>query len=726
VAILDEGSGSREPQLAQGHLVSGNFFSVLGSEALLGRTLKPGDDAESADAAAVISYACWQRVWGGSALVIGRPIHVNGLPVTIVGVMPQGFFGLRVRRSPDLWMPLRFQPEIEKNPSFLTDRNAYWLNFVGRLRPGADLASAQAEVGGSLRQVRMEQAGPQPKTEWSEAIEHASIRLAPAARGISALRVYYGPPLLVLMAVTAVVLLIACANVTNLLLSRAVERRAEIAMRIALGAGRERLVRMLLTESLLLAVLGGGAGLILALWGAEGLKVLVARSSPVDVGLSLPVLAFATGASILSGLLFGLAPALRAGRGDLASMLRSRSDAAGSRLRSGIVPALVVGQVALSLMLLVGSGLLVRSLVNLARTDLGFAREGVILVDIDTRLSGLKPSEMSDYYQRLIDRTEAVPGVRAASVATFSPMSGSTRNSSISIADYVPAKEDDMVVDVNLVGPKYLEVLGLPLVRGREFDRRDTPAAPRVALVNQAFVRSFFPNGDPLGRRMGFGDDPKSVTIEIVGVVGDARYADAKEKPARTVFVSLLQETDESAYGSDLEVRAALDSASVIPALRRAVAEVDPRVPIASVGTLDRQIADSLRTDTLFAQLVGGFGALALILACVGLYGVISQAVGRRTGEIGIRMALGASRGDILIMILREAGRLVGAGLLIGLPASALASRLLTSQLFGVAPADPATLGFSAAALAAIAILAGYLPARRASRLDPNAALRTE
>jgi predicted permease len=364
--------------------------------------------------------------------------------------------------------------------------------------------------------------------------------------------------------------------------------------------------------------------------------------------------------------------------------------------------------------------------VNLARTDLGFAREGVILVDIDTRLSGLKPSEMSDYYQRLIDRAEAVPGVRAASVATFSPMSGSTRNSSISIADYVPAKEDDMVVDVNLVGPKYLEVLGLPLVRGREFDRRDTPAAPRVALVNQAFVRSFFPNGDPLGRRMGFGDDPKSVTIEIVGVVGDARYADAKEKPARTVFVSLLQETDESAYGSDLEVRAALDSASVIPALRRAVAEVDPRVPIASVGTLDRQIADSLRTDTLFAQLVGGFGALALILACVGLYGVISQAVGRRTSEIGIRMALGANRGDILIMILREAGRLVGAGLLIGLPASALASRLLTSQLFGVAPADPATLGFSATALAAIAILAGYLPARRASRLDPNAALRTE
>jgi predicted permease len=407
-------------------------------------------------------------------------------------------------------------------------------------------------------------------------------------------------------------------------------------------------------------------------------------------------------------------------------MLRSRSEPGGGRLRSGIAPALVVAQVALSLILLVGSGLLVRSLVNLGGTDLGFSREGVILIDIDTRLSGLKPAEMSDYYGRLLDRVEAVPGVSSASVAAFSPMSGSRRSSNISIAGHTPAPGEDMIVDVNLVGPRYLQVLGLPLVHGREFDRRDTPAAPTVALINQSFARSFFPDADPLGQRLGFGDDPSAATIEIVGVVGDARYHDPKEQPTRAVFVALLQAADESAYVSELDVRVAQEPASVIPALRRAVAEVDPRVPIASVRTLDRQIADKSRTDTLFAQLVGGFGMLALVLACVGLYGVVSQAVARRTNEVGIRMALGASRGDILSMILREAGGLVAVGLVIGLPASALAGRLIANQLFGVTPADPVTLLASAATLAAIAVLAGYVPARRASRLDPNDALRTE
>jgi predicted permease len=726
VAILDEGTGSREVKLVSAHLVSGTYFPVLGTQALVGRTLTPDDDAESAPAAVVISHACWQRIWGGSPLVLGRAIRVNDKPFTIVGVMPPTFFGLRVRRPPDVWLPLRYQPAMEKTASFATEEKVYWLNLVGRLRPGADLASAQAEVTVSFRQQLMEQAGPKPDKEWADAIEHSAVRLAPGARGISGLRVYYGPPLLVLLAVTALVLLIACANVTNLLLSRAVERRAEIAMRIALGAGRERLVRMLLTESLLLATLGGATGLLLALWGAEGLKLLVSRTAPVDVGLSLPVLAFAMGASIVSGLLFGLAPALRAGRGDLETMLRSRSDPGGGRLRSGLAPALVVAQVALSLVLLVGSGLLVRSLVNLARTDLGFSREGVVLVDIDARISGLATSEMSDYYRRLLDRVEAVPGVGAATVATFSPMSGSQRTSNITIAGYTPASGDDMIVGVNLVGPGYVGVLGLPLVAGREFDRRDTPAGPPVALVNQTFVRSFFPDGNALGRRLGFGDDASAATIEIVGVVGDARYVDPKEKPTRTVILPLLQATDQTAFTSDLEVRTTLDPEGVIPALRRAVTEVDPRVPIASVVTLDRQIADARHTDTLFAQLVGGFGALALVLACVGLYGVVSQAVARRTNEVGIRMALGASRRDILMMILREAGGLVGVGLIIGLPASALASRLIAAQLFGVGAADPPTLGLASAVLASIAILAGYVPARRASRLDPNAALRTE
>jgi predicted permease len=726
VAIFDQGTGSREVQLAQTHLVTGNYFSVLGAQALVGRTLTSEDDAESAPAAAVISYGCWQRVWGGSPGVVGRAVRLNDMPVTIVGVMPQSFFGIRVRRSSDVWLPLRFQPAIEKRPAYLADRNAYWLNLVGRLRAGFTLDAAQAEVDVSLKQYLTDLVGPNPSPDRTRELERASVKLTPGGRGISGLRVFYGPPLVLLMAVTCLVLLIACANVTNLLMSRALERRSEIAMRIALGAGRARLVRMLLTESLLLGFLGGAAGLVLALWGAEGLKYLVSQNSPVDVGLSLPVLGFAAGMSILSGLLFGMAPALRAGRGDLTTMLRSRGDLTGGRLRTGLAPTLVVAQVSLSLILLVGSGLLVRSLLNLGRTDLGFSREGVILVDIDTRLSGLAPAEMGDYYRRLLDRVEGVAGVQSATVAMTSPMAGINRTSNITIEGHTPISGDDMDVDVNLVGPKYTQVLGLPLVRGREFDQRDTAGAPGVALVNQAFARSFFPDGDPVGHRFGFGDDPKTEMFEIVGIVGDARYSDPKEKPVRTVLVPLLQITDEGAYQSDLEVRTSVDAEGVIPAVRRAVTEVDPRVPIAAVATLDRQVGDALRIDTLFAQLVGAFGALALILACVGLYGVISQAVARRTNEVGIRMALGASRRDILLMILREAGRLVAVGLLIGLPASALATRLIASRLFGVAPADPATFALSAAILAAIAGLAGYVPARRAARLDPNVALRTE
>ena len=726
LALVDEGTGSAEVRLAGVHLVSGTFFPTLGVQPLAGRTLAPGDDSESAPAAAVISYAAWQRVWGGSPTVVGRAVRLNDLPFTIVGVMPQEFFGMRVRRAPDLWLPLRFQPAIERTPSQLTDADIYWLNMVGRLRPGADLASAQAEVDLALRQHLMEQAGPSPSEEWKTAIEQGRIRLASGERGISGLAVYYGEPLLILLAVTVAVLLIVCANVTNLLLSRAVERRAEIAMRIALGAGRGRLVRMLLTESLLLGVLGGAAGLVLALWGAEGLKMLVSRDAPIDIGISLPVLAFAAGASIFAAVLFGLAPALRAGRGDLGAMLRSRSDPHGGRLRSGLAPALVVAQVAVSLILLVGSGLLVRSLVNIARTDLGFTRDGVVLVDLDTRVSGIKAEEMSDYYQRLLDRAATVPGVRAATVASISPMSGSRRTSNINIAGHTQAPDDEMRVNINLVGPNYLEVLGLPLVAGRQFDRRDTPAGGQVALVNQAFARSFFPNGSPVGQRFGFGSDPASATIEIVGVIGDARFHDAKEQPSRMVFLPLLQAADQTAYVGELEVLTSGDPDGVIPAIRQAVTEVDPRVPVASVATLERQVSGALRADTLFAQLVGGFGALALVLACVGLYGVVAHAVARRTNEVGIRMALGASNRDVLTMILGEAGRLIAIGLLIGLPAAAVASRVIASQLFGVTPADPATFVLASMALAAIAILAGYLPARRASRLDPNVALRTE
>ena len=725
--LLGEEGGTSGAQLATGHLVSGNFFPLLGVPAAIGRPLSPDDDREAAPPVAVISHACWKTRYAEDPAVVGRAVTINGTPLTIVGVMPEWFFGLRIRRAADFWLPLALQPRIERTTeSYLAERDFYWLNLVGRLKPGRDLAAANAEANVALKQYLRGAAGSTPADDWQQAIDHGTIRMAPAGPGISGLRVHYGEPLKVLMAVAGFVLLIACANLTNLLLSRATERRAEIAMRLAMGAARGRLIRQVLTESLMLAALGGAAGLLLALWGVEALRTLVSKSAPIDVGLNLPVLAFTAGVSMLAGLLFGLAPALRAGRADLSDALRSRGEIGGGRLRSGLGPTLVATQVALSLVLLVGSGLLVRSLVNLAGADVGFRRDGVAVLDMDTRVAGLKPSELSDYYRRLLERVGGVPGVKSATVATYSPMNGVSRSSSLTVEGYTTTPTEAPEANILLVGPRYAETLGIPVVKGRTIDDRDGPAATKVAFINEAFARAYFPAGDPIGRRVSIGDEPENPRYEVVGVVGDAHYDSPREAPARTLYLAILQAQDQSAYSSDLEVRTSGDPMAAIADLRRAVTEVDARVPIASVTSLEAQVAESVSAETLLAQLVSVFSILALVLACVGLYGVVSQAVARRTNEVGIRMALGADRRRILAMVLGEAGRLIVIGLAVGIPGAAMAARLLTSQLYGVAPADPLTIAASAALLLAVALFAGYIPARRASRVEPLVALRSE
>ena len=725
--LLGEEGGAAGAQLATGHLVSGNYFSLLGVPAVLGRPLAPDDDREAAPPVAVISHACWKTRYAGDPAVVGRAVTVNGTPLTIAGVMPEWFFGLRIRRAADFWLPLALQPRIERTTeSYLAERDVYWLNLVGRLKPGSDIAAANAQVNVALKQYLRSAAGTTPEEDWQRAIDHGTIRLAPAGPGISGLRVHYGEPLKVLMAVAGFVLLIACANLTNLLLSRATERRAEIAMRLAMGAARGRLIRQALTESLMLAALGGAAGLLLALWGVEALRTLVSKSAPIDVGLNLPVLAFTAGVSILAGLLFGLAPALRTGRADLSDALRSRGETGGGRLRSGLGPALVATQVALSLVLLVGSGLLVRSLVNLAGAEVGFQRDGVAVLDIDTRVAGLQTSELSDYYRRLLERVGGVPGVKSATVATYSPMNGTSRSSSLTVEGYTSTPGDAPEANVILVGPRYAETLGIPIVKGRIIDDRDGPAATKVAFVNEAFARAYFAGADPIGRRVSIGDEPENPRYEVIGIVGDASYDSPREAPARMLYLGILQAQDQSAYASDLEVRTAGDPMTAVTDLRHAVGEVDGRVPIASVTSLRAQVADSVSAETLLAQLVSVFSVLALVLACVGLYGVVSQAVARRTNEVGIRMALGADRRRILTMVLGEAGRLILAGLAVGIPGAAITARLLTSQLYGVAPADPLTIVASAGLLLAVALFAGYIPARRASRVEPLVALRAE
>jgi predicted permease len=501
-----------------------------------------------------------------------------------------------------------------------------------------------------------------------------------------------------------------------------------MALRLALGASRARVVRQLLTESVVLAAIGGALGLLLAGWGVDALVTLVARTSPLDVHPDALVLGFTVGVSLLAGVVFGLAPALRASRTDLSSALKAKSSRVGGlKLRIGLASALIVSQVALSLVLLIGAGLFARSLLKLEHEDLGFNRENVLLVDIDPRLAGYKPKELSALYRQLLDRLGVLPGVRSTSIATYSPLSGKGKSSSITVAGYTPQTGEDMVVSDMLIGPSYCSTLGLPLRLGREIGPQDTPGSARVAVVNEAFAQSFFNGENPVGRRFSFGDEEKDAQdIEIVGVIGDVKYDSAREKPVPTAYRPILQVQDQGAYSSNLEIRTEGDPLVAASGVRSAIAQVDDKLPIVGVTSFSKQLADSLRQERLIAQLVSFFGALALTLACVGLYGVMGHAVSRRTNEIGIRMALGAKSQSILWMVLRETLILVAAGVAIGVPVALAAARLVSTQLYGLSAADPLTLAAAVTLLIAVAALAGYLPARRASRVDPMVALRYE
>ena len=710
---------------AQGHLVSGNYFAVLGVNALKGRVLTNGDDSPAAQPAAVISNDYWTQKLNGETQVVGKSILLNGTAFTIVGVMPPGFFGERVRRSPDFWLPLAFQPQIELRKSFLDDKNAYWLNLIGRLKTGTQMEQAQASVNAELRQFITDQVGTKLTDDSRRAIENSYVKLTPGGRGLSGLRSFYSQALRMLMVIVALVLLIACANVGNLLLSRAATRQAEMSLRQALGASRARLVRQLLTESLLLAVIGGVAGILLAQWGVSLLVARVAATSPLDVKPDLSVLLFSVGISLVSGILFGIAPAIRATRTDLTSALKEKSTR-GRRGRFNLGSVLVVTQVAVSLILLVAAGLFARSLVKLQQEDLGFNRDNVLLASIDSRLAGYKPAELNALYRQLYDRLSTLPNVRSVTMASYSPMSGSGSSSSLLVRGYTPRKDEDMDVAHYQVAPRYAETLGIPLLLGREIGLQDTAASAKVAVVNRAFAEAYYPGQNPLGRRITFNEDSDKDDLEIVGVIGDVKYESAKEKADRTVYLPIFQVQDQQTYNNTLELRTAGDPLGLAAEVRSVIAQVDDKLPIINLTSLRIQTDDSVRQERLLAQLVSFFGVLGLALSCVGLYGIMAHAVVRRTNEIGIRMALGAERRDIIWMVLRESLLLVGAGLVIGLPASWAAAHLISSQLFGLNPGDPVALSTAVVLLTLVAVLAGYIPARKASRVDPLVALRYE
>lgn len=712
---------------SSGHLVSGNYFSLLGVRAMRGRTLTPDDDRPNAEPVAVISHRYWENQLSSDASVVGKRFIINGTNFTIAGVMPREFFGERVRRPPDFWIPLAFQPQIELRNSFFENSQAYWLTLIGRLKPGVSMDQAQTSVTHQVRQFWTEFAGSQLTEERQRAIQNTHVQLVDGAGGISGLRRLYSTPLQMLMVIVGIVLLIACANVGSLLLSRAASRKAEISLRLALGATRRRIVRQLLTESMLLAVIGGVCGVLLAQWGVAVLVNLVAPESPLDTKPDVGVLAFTAGVSIVAGLLFGLVPALQASRTDLASAMKEKTRMRKSFMRINLSAALVVLQVGLSMVLLTGAGLFARSLAKLQSEDVGFDRSNLLLVGVDSRLAGYKPTELAALYQQILDRLSQVPNVQSVSLATYAPLSGMQRSSSIQVPGFTPEPGQTPDVEDLLVGPKYATTLGIPLMRGREIEIRDTASGPLVAMVNETFVERYFKDQNPIGRSFSFDDDTDGgQSVEIIGVIGDIKSEDAREPARPAVYRPMLQIQDQSAYSPNVQIRAVRDAAALAGPVRQMINQIDDKLPVFGVATMDEQIRDKLTQERMIAQLVSFFGALALILACIGLYGVMAHGVARRTNEIGIRMALGAKGGNIAWMVLRETFMLVVVGLALGVPAALLAGRLVSSQLFELRGADPWTLIGAAVVLTAVAMLAGYIPARRASRVDPLTALRYE
>jgi predicted permease len=735
--------------LAQGELVSGDYFSGLGIKPLLGRAITPADDQPGAPPVAVISYGYWERRFGADPSAVGKSVTMNGVPFMLVGITPPEFFGVQPGNSPLIWVPLRKKtelnqargklsapkprglgPEVVLQAQALSDftrRDSWWLRIMGRLKPGVSDAQARAELETIFRQSVAVGLSPAPKPQ-----DLPRLEMRPVNRGIETLRWQFSKPLLVLMTVVGLVLLIACANVANLLLARGTARQKELAVRLALGAARQRLVRQLLTESVLLSLAGGAVGLLLAYWGSHLLVTLMSegwQQINVSVGPGARVLGFTLGVSLLTGILFGLAPALRGTRVDLTPALKENpGDLAirPGRVRLGLGKLLVVWQVAVSLLLVIGASLFVRTLVNLETLDVGFNRKNLLLFAIDPTKSGYSGQSLAAFYRDVQDRIEALPGVQSVSMSQHALISESYDSNDISIAGYKPKPQERMDVGVLRVGPKFFETMRIPILLGRSIGLKDTESSPEVAVVSESFARHYFPGQSPVGRRFGFGDKNPS-EIEIVGVARNAKYSSLQSDydTGTTVYVASLQKP-EALWQMNYEVRTAGHPMNWVSGIRRAVESIDKTVPLSNIKTQTEQIDETIIEQRLFAKLTGFFGLLALGLACVGLYGTMSYAVVRRTNEIGIRMALGAHRGRVLEMVLKESLLLVAVGIALGLPIAFAATRLVKSFLFGLTPTDPATIFGSTLVLAAVAAMAGYLPARRAARVDPLVALRYE
>lgn len=705
----------------QGTMVSANYFSVLGIRPELGRTFLPEEDRPGAAPAVVVSHAFWRRHLGGDPAALSRPIMLNGHACAVVGVIPDSFNGVLIGAAMDVWAPMSLQPWISPG-SYLSDRSSYWLEAYGRLKPGVSRRQAQADLQVLSKQL----AAAYPAADKDmEAVGYPATLIPGPYRGFLSIITA------ALMAVVGLVLLIACANAANLLLAQASRRWREMAVRAAMGAGRWRLVRQTLTESVLLGCLGGAAGLLLAAVAAPLLTRLVPPSIPVTVRIPIDwrVLVFTLAAAVIAGVAFGLAPALRASRLDLASSLKAGTPGTGqskSRLRS----ILVTSQVAVCLVLLVGAGLCLRSLVNARSIDPGFDTRNALVASIDVQSFGYNEAHGRLLYQNLLGRVAALPGVRSVSLADLLPLSASERVEGFTVegskAPAPRAGEPGPAAHDVAVAPGYFRTMGIPLLRGRDFTERDGKGAPLVVIINDAMAKRYWPGQDPLGRRivMGGEDNPNSRRVcEVVGVVKTGKYRTLGEDPLPFMYLSYWQNYDPRMR---LVVRTQSDPASVIAGMRRAVQALDPNLALYDVETMEQLMLLPLFPARAAGLLLGVFGGLALLLATMGLYGVMSYLVAQRTREVGIRMALGARRTDVFTLVLGNGMRLTIVGVVIGLAGALAVTRLLGSLLYGIRPTDFVTFASVSLLLAAVAFLASYMPARRATRVDPMVALRHE
>ena len=741
-----------QADIANGQAVSGNYYAGLGVQPALGRLLTDEDDKAGAPPVAVLSHRYWQQRFSGDASVVGKQINLNNVPFTIAGVSAKGFDGtMGVGTTQDVTIAINLEPQLyaDKRDSFMNGAGVWWLRIMGRLKPGVTNEQAQGQLENAFLQSVLEHRAARQtaaKQNGANVIadldpkQYPHLVADPGGQGEMFRRRYYAPSLYLLLGVVGLVLLIACANVANLLLSRAAGRQKEIGLRLALGASRWRLMRQLLTESLLLSVLGGLLGIIFAVWIKDGLIAVSLWGgrdmSSLEPRLDWRVLGFTVGLSLLTGIVFGLPPAWRTTRVDLTPSLKDSGRGSSAVHRSLLSRGLVVVQVALSLLLLVGAGLFVRTLLNLQRVDPGFNTQNLLLFEVEPSLIGYKDDKLRQIYGQISERLEAVPGVQSVTFSRMPLLAQSSSSSSVFLREALNATPDsEGRIKPNgdgyrhVVRENFLQAMGIPLLSGRTFGPQDDTKSPRVVVVNQTFANKYFPNESAVGKRFTF-DTKKPDELEIVGVCKDAKYTSQRDDVPPTVYSSYRQERPQS--GATFEVRTAGDPSTTIASVRSVVREIEPNLPVMNVKSQVEQADETLRMERLFAKLLTLFALLAQQLAAIGLFGVLAYTVSQRTHEIGIRMALGADRANVLKMIVRQGMTLALLGVVLGLVGAYVLTKYLESwislskMLFGVKVSDPLTYGLIAVLLTVVALIACYIPARRATKVDPLVALRYE